>query len=85
MNPECLGSGLCWGQEEDRESVMTGGREGVRSMGLRGLNTGPGWFVECVGEELVEAGLGSPAGISSMLLLNCGGFVLWTMNSKDHY
>lgn len=56
MNPECLGSGLCWGQEEDRESVMTGGREGVRSMGLRGLNTGPGWFVECFGEELVEDG-----------------------------
>lgn len=25
-------------------------------MGLRGLNTGPGWFVECSGEELVEDG-----------------------------
>lgn len=32
MNLECLGSGLCWGQEEDREFMMTGGREGEHGL-----------------------------------------------------
>ena len=55
MNPECLGSGsLSLLGTGSPDSLWREG--GVRSVGLRGLNTGTGWFVECSGAELVEDG-----------------------------